>query len=450
MSFATFKQKIMCGDARTRQVGKNIIVSLLMKMLGLIISLWMVPMTLGYLTKEEYGIWLTISTIIYWFAYLDVGLSNGMRNYMSEAVSAQQYPLARRYFSTTLMLLSVIFAVAFVVVLLLAPWLDLNILLNTYAVSNSMLQITTLTAIAFTLINFVVKNIGYVYVVHQQYSVMDVLNLLGHFLGLVFIYLLTLFTDGNLFYLVVTLTALPVLVYLVSAIPTFRKYPQLIPSLKEVDLSLRGRIIGKGLSFFAIQITSCLVIFGSTNVFVSHFCGPESVTVYQIAFRFFNLLIIAYTAIISPLWNGYTDASVKNDWEWIRKSFVRSLKLWGLVTMGGLAMLAVSGLFYDIWLGDKVHIPFSVSLCTLVYVLLFNLNNCATYLVNGLNVIRVQIYTSVIVTVLYVAILLCLGDQFGTEGIVMCAAASYLLMSVVHLYQCYLIIARKARGVWYK
>lgn len=442
------KEKLLGRDDRTRKVSRNIAVSLLTKVLGLVVSLWMVPMTLGYLSKEEYGIWLTISSIVYWFAFLDVGLSNGMRNYMAQAVSTGDYPLARRYFSTTLLLLTLIFSVAFAVVLLVLPWLDMNVLFSTSVLSDGALKLATVSAIGLTLVSFVVKNIGYVYVVHQQYSVMDVLNLLGHALGLAVIFLLTLFTEGSLFYLVVALTSLPVIVYVLSSVPTFARYPQLLPSWRMVDFSLRGRIVGTGLRFFVIQITSCLVIFGSINVFLSHYCTPEAVTVYQISFRLFNLLIIAYTAFISPLWNGYTDASVKGDWEWIRKSYVRSLKVWGLVSLGGVLLLAVSGILFHVWLGDRVEIPFTVSLCTLVYVSLFNLNNCATYLINGLNVIRVQICTSVIATVAFVAVMWLFGQRLGIEGIVLCAAGSYLLMSAVHLYQCHLIVERKATGIW--
>lgn len=438
------------GNVRSALVTKNIVISLLVKAAGLLISLLLVPLSLEYICKEEYGIWLTISSILYWFAFLDVGLSNGMRNYMSAAISIGDYVKASKYFTTTVVLLSIIFSIAFIISLGVIPFLSIDKIFNTNLLDNRALQVDLLVAIGFTLVGFVGKNIGYVYVAHQHYSVMDVLGFLGHLGGLVAMFVLSKTTNGNLLYLILVMTVLPVLVYLFASFPTFKRYPQLLPNKRSVDFSLFNQIVGKGLGFFAIQITSCLVIFGGTNVIISHYCGPESVTEYNLSFRVFNILIIAYTAFISPLWNGYTDASVKGDWKWIRKAFMRSVLIWFFSVLGGIILLFLCEPFYGIWLKGKVTIPFSISLCTFLYVCFFNLNNCATYLINGLNAIRVQIISSVVVTILYVISVCLLENSFGAEGIILCVTICYALMSILHLYQCHLLINCKANGIWIK
>ena len=129
------------------------------------------------------------------------------------------------------------------------------------------------------------------------------------------------------------------------------------------------------MGFFVIQVSSCLVIFGAANVFIAQNCGPTNVTTYNIAYKFFNLLIIAYTIILSPMWNAYTDAYVKGDMAGINATFNRALKFWALSVACGVCMLAVSGVFYHLWVGGKVEVPLSISLCTFVYVCAFNLNN---------------------------------------------------------------------------
>ena len=105
--------------------------------------------------------------------------------------------------------------------------------------------------------------------------------------------------------------------------------PNAKPSFKYFDKGLTRQIIGKGLSFFVIQISSCLVIFGAANMFITQYCGPSAVTTYNIAYKYFNLLVIAYTIILAPMWNAYTDAYVKGDMKWIANNFNRTLKLWG-------------------------------------------------------------------------------------------------------------------------
>jgi O-antigen/teichoic acid export membrane protein len=111
-------------------------------------------------------------------------------------------------------------------------------------------------------------------------------------------------------------------------------------------------------------------------------------------------------------------------------------------------MLAIAGIFYKLWIGDSISVPFSVSLCVFAYISFYNLNNCATMLINGLNKIKVQITTSVIFTLLYILAVTLIGSQGGIEGVVICMAVSYAIMAAIHLYQCKLLTTQKAKGIW--
>ncbi len=437
-------------DSRSVTLRNNIIASTVLRIVGLATSLLIVPVTLHYLKNEEYGIWLTISSILYWFSFFDIGLGNGMRNYLTEAISRNDFEKGRAYLSTTLVLLSGIAVVIAALLLIPLSFIDLSILFNTRTIINSELVHIMLIAIGFTLVLFVVKNVGYIFVALQHYALNDFLIVAGSVLSLVAIFFLTRFTEGNLLFVVLVFTTIPVLVYLLSSVFIFRHYPQLKPAFRFFDKALAKAVIGKGIGFFFIQITSCLIIYGSSNLFITRSCGPAAVTTYNIAYKYFNLLAIGYTVILSPLWNAYTDASVKNDWEWIQKSFRRSLKIWGLSLVVGIAMLISSNVFYHYWVGDSVMIPLSVSTFVLLYISFFNLNNCVTYLLNGLNKIHVQIITSVAFTGVYLIIVLLYGRSYGINGIVLCMSICYLMMGLIHLYQCYLLIQRKARGIWNK
>ena len=238
--------------------------------------------------------------------------------------------------------------------------------------------------------------------------------------------------------------------FILASIHLLIKYPFLKPQKRIVNTDFAQKIISKGIGFFFIQITSCLIIFGSSNIIISHYCGPTDVTIYNVAYKLFNLLIIAYTILISPLWNAYTDASAKNDYGWIRRIFKKSLMLWGLVTLTGVMLLILSPFFFTKWVGNSVTIPFGISLCVFAYVSLFNLNNCATYLLNGLNKIRVQIISSVICSILFLLSVWMIKGKYGIYGISISMCIAYLSMSVLHFHQCRLLIHRKAKGIWNK
>lgn len=67
----------------------------------ILISLILVPMTLSYLNPYEYGIWLTLSSTLAWIYTFDIGLGNGLRNKLTEALALNDLKLARIYVSTS-------------------------------------------------------------------------------------------------------------------------------------------------------------------------------------------------------------------------------------------------------------------------------------------------------------------------------------------------------------
>ena len=440
----------MITNSRNKMLFLNILFSGFLKIVGLLTSLVIVPITINYLKNEVYGIWMTITSILYWITTFDIGLGNGMRNYLAEALATNDTKLGKKYISTTMLLLSLIALSMAIVLLYPLITINFNSFFNTNAIAGNELRMAVVIAVGFTLMNFVLKNIGMIFVAMQKYAINDLLSISGNVIALILIYILTKVTTGNLVLVVLAYTMTSCVAFLLAAIPLFWKHPELKPSLRFFDKSLGKKIVGKGFGFFVIQISSCLVIFGAANFFITQSCGPAAVTTYNIAYKFFNLLVIAYTIILAPMWNAYTDAYVKGDMQWIKATFNKALKFWVLSICGGLGMLLICNLFYKLWIGNMVNVPLSVSASTLIYVCFFNLNNCATYLINGLNKIFVQIIISLAVTTLYIITVLAFGRKLGVEGIVLSMAASYAVMSVVHLYQCRKLINGKADGIWNK
>lgn len=437
-------------DGRSKMLKSNILYSAILKVIGLITSLLVVTITLNYLNSELYGVWLTITSILYWFSFFDIGLGNGMRNYLTEAVSKGNYKEAQSYLSTTIIALTIIASIIAIVGFILLKLLNLNSVFNTNTISNAELQNVLFVAIGFTLILFVLKNIGYVFVALQKYALWDFINTLGNIIGLLIIFLLTKFTNGKLIYVVFAFTCTPAIIYILAAIPIFSKYPEFRPTIQSFRKDFLSTIVGKGLGFFLIQITSCLVIYGSSNLFITQFCGPESVTTYNVAYKFFNLLAIGYLVFISPMWNAYTDAYVKQDFNWIEKAFKSALKIWLFTEFAGIIMLIVSQYFYLFWVGKAVHVPFMVSLSVFLYISFFNLNNCVTYLLNGLNKIYIQIITSITATFIYLTIMFVWGRNMNIQEIVFYMSAAYGAMTAIHFYQCRKLIKQKATGIWNK
>ena len=233
-------------DGRSKMLKSNILYSAILKVIGLLTSLLVVTITLNYLNSELYGVWLTITSILYWFSFFDIGLGNGMRNYLTEAVSKGNYKEAQSYLSTTIIALTIIASAIAIVGFILLKLLNLNCVFNTNTISNTELQNVLFVAIGFTLILFVLKNIGYVFVALQKYALWDFINTLGNIIGLLIIFLLTKFTNGKLIYVVFAFTCTPAIIYILAAIPIFSKYPEFRPTIQSFRKDFLSTIVGKG------------------------------------------------------------------------------------------------------------------------------------------------------------------------------------------------------------
>jgi O-antigen/teichoic acid export membrane protein len=115
---------------RSEMVAKNIFLSFGVKGGGIIVSLVLVPMTINYISPVQYGLWLTISSLLGWMNFFDIGFGNGLRNKLASSVSNNNFDEAKKYVSTTYASLCVISAFLFLCFWLVNPFLNWNKWLN--------------------------------------------------------------------------------------------------------------------------------------------------------------------------------------------------------------------------------------------------------------------------------------------------------------------------------
>ena len=89
------------GTSRSDTTKKNISLLFIFNGFNFLFNIIIVRLTLDYLGQENYGIWVTLASVLTWFGYLDFGLGNGLRNKLAEAFAKDDLHLARVYVSTT-------------------------------------------------------------------------------------------------------------------------------------------------------------------------------------------------------------------------------------------------------------------------------------------------------------------------------------------------------------
>lgn len=417
----------MSSNSRTTLMKKNIIVSFFLKGLSILISFILVPMTLHYLTSYEYGVWLTLSSILQWLDYFDIGLGNGLRNKLTESIANKDFKLGRVYVSTTFCYLFFIVIVVFISYVSLNGFLQWDKILNTE--SHPIQHINEIVLIIFTMccVNFVMKTIGIIHVSFQKPMVNNFISVSGQLLSLIIIYILTLTTDGSLAKVAIAFTVCPFIAYAVAYPYTFwYKYKELSPSYKYVDFKYGKDLVGLGVKFFIIQIV-CLILFTTSNIIISQLFTPREVTPYNIAFKYVNSVYMLFLIIQTPLWSAITDAYAKKDYLWIVKTINKQIRIWIICVFGIIFLICVKSILLHIWIGDGVNISYSLVTILGLYQMLLMLSMIYGSFGNGIGHLNIQVYAAIAQGILYIPLAILLTKPFGLNGV----ALALMIVSLI-------------------
>jgi len=255
---------------RSKKSVISILLSFSAKGISIITQLMIVPLTINYVNPTQYGIWLTLSSIIAWIGFFDLGFGNGMRNKVAEAKAKGDVELAKRYVSTTYFAIGAIVVGLFLTVELLNLFLNWSSILKVDDVYNEELRKVFAILTAFFCLSMVVKLFKSLLNADQRPGVASWIDVLGQIISLGVIYLLTKFSEGSLLRLATFYSGIPALTLLfISAIAYhFTPYRQYAPHYKYIEKGLIKDIMNIGVQFFIIYLCM-LIIFQVINIVIS-------------------------------------------------------------------------------------------------------------------------------------------------------------------------------------
>lgn len=439
------------GDDRFINVKKNIFGSFILKILSIVFSLLIVSTTIKYVNPVQYGIWLTLSSIITWISYFDFGFAHGFRNRFAEAKANNDYILAKKYVSTTYFLLTILFTFIFIIIIILNNFVSWSSILNINPIFKSELRDVFNILAFFTCLNTIANVFTTLLLADQRPATSSFIQMLGQFLSLIVIFILTKFTTGSLFYLALLFSGIPCLLLIVVTIIMFRgkRYKMYSPSLKFIELNLTKKILGLGGKFFVIMI-SMLVIFQLMNIIISRLLGPDAVTQYNIAYKYFSIINMVIIIILTPFWSAFTDAYVKEDYNWMLQMVNKLEKIFLLCLPLCIIMLIFSNWAIKLWIGNSVKISFYTLLSVALYILACTWGAVYMYLINGIGKVKLQLIIYLLFSLISYPLMYFTCKMYGLVGIVIMPTIVYITQAIFGRIQVYKIINKNAKGIWNK
>lgn len=435
-------------NERTLNLKRNIVFSFLVKIFSVLTSLLLVPLTINFVNPMQYGIWITLSSIIGWFTFFDFGLTNGLRNKITEAKANGHIFLCKIYVSTIYVILTLFFFLFAIVAVWANNYIHWSSVLNIDEKYNSELLRVFNVVIVFFCLQMILRIISTLLQADQKPAIASFIDLVGQIGILILIYLSSLWFSGSLFMLASIVSVIPVLILLIVSFYLYRKrYRAYIPSLKYVKLRYAKDIMGMGGKFFFIQI-SWILIFQCTNIILLRTTDGETVTLYNILYKYYNAQLMIFSIVLGPYWSAFTEAYVKEEYLWMENSYKKLKKMWSLFSIWIVFTIIISPIVFHLWIGESIQIPIAYSMAMGVYTIIMIKSNLNITLIAGIGKISMQVLIDVFLALVSIPLLLILCEKFGILGVIFASILMPLSHSILGDIQLNKILSRTAKGVW--
>lgn len=436
------------SNKRTQGIKRNILGSAVLKAIDVVADFLLVPLSLGYLTQTDYGIWLTLNAVVNWMNFLDVGVSHGFRNKLAIAYANEDFALAKTYTSTVYVLVAFISVVLIVLTILVAPIVNWNKLLNVdYGTQLEGILVVVVGAFALRLSLNVVTS---VFLAVQMPAYKDLVHTCSKAILLLSIWLLAAFSERDLFLFAIAQSVVPLLALLGASVISFRgKFKSIRPSLSGFDVNETRGLLGLGLQFFVLQM-SAIMLFATDNVIISHVLSPQEVVPYSVCMKYFGVYATLFAIVNTPFWSAFTESFERGDYTWIRSSVARLVRFWLISLIPISLMIALFYPFKNLWLGPELTVPLALVIQAALFVSLQALNRIYTQFINGVGKLRLSLVTSFVTLFMNIplSIYFSVNMNLGLSGILLATNLSLVMYIVTRGSQYHMIMNRKASGIW--
>ena len=388
-----------------------------------------VPLTLRYLGHEQYGLWMTVNSVVAMFVFADLGLGNGLMTELSQADGRNDLVESRRcvassffsLFAVSLLLLS-LYAVVFPFV----PWARV---LN---VSSANLLRESGTVVTVCVLTFL-ANLPLGVVQRVQWGVQEgfrgyTWQCAGSAINIVVV-LIAVNLQATLPVLVFCVTGVQPLVNLLNGAVFFgRQRSHLRPSLKDFHYATARRLLGTGFWFFLISILAAVGIY-SDNVVVAQVVGLSAVPLYSVPASLAAYLGTVASMLYSPFWTANGEAFARGDIKWVRSNARRIVKLNILITgVAGLVFVLAGPLFLHLWIGKDFSPGRLVFAGMAAWAFLTSVMGPVFMILNGANAVRVQVAMFAVFSVVAIGLKIWLAGRIGIAGVVWASVLPYALL----------------------
>ncbi len=399
--------------SKNKEVIKNIGLGLIIKPVGILIGLFLIPLSISYLGVEKYGIWVTILSIISWINYFDVGIGNGLRNQLTKELALKNYKDSKEFISTAYVIITIISLLLFMVLGSIVFFLNWRSIFNSDVYDNKKFVAIIIVNLIFVSINFVLKIVTSIYYALQKSAIVGIMQILNQ--GIIIILLFLIKTNNfnsSIFVISYIYGFSMTIINIIFTLEIFLKNKTLIPKFNDFKYKKIKGIGSLGIKFFIIQI-AVMIIFTTDNVIISKMFGASEVTPYSVTQKIFNLVLMIQTIVLTPLWSAITKAHAEKDYTWIKKILKKLHFLQILIVLVLIILYFIFPVLLKLWIKENIFVSKALVIQFVLFGFISTWNNIYAYIFNGLGEVNYQLYLSIFAGIINIPLSIFLARDLG-------------------------------------
>jgi O-antigen/teichoic acid export membrane protein len=416
--------------------------------IGNLTKLGLVMILSRYYSKEEFGIWATITATASVIAYGDFGIINALRNKLSKLIVLGDAGLkeAKKYFYSSFIFFSFLGLFIPLLIFVGSRFISFDVLFKT---DNQILKdqgVLILLWIQFLFFLNIPLGMGVVSFFSFQESRYNAFFSAAQ-------YIVTFIVVVLMAILKLSIVAISIAYFasgtIITSIGTFyflkrRNWFSYTFKPKEFISQIK-ELLGTGIKFMGLQLSNSFLQNAGT-ILASSFLGLGIAAEFNMVQKLYAFLSGIYQSILNPIWGGYAEASAKNDWHWCKRTLNVTLVVSAIVFSVAIVVLYFFGNYFLLVIAGKGYITnqilFLLLGLTYLFIILFS---TASVLQNATNKINVLLFSLLIASVLIFPLSKILMKQWDIIGIAVSTSIIWMALACLLTFQSYYIISKNRK-----
>jgi len=393
--------------------------SLFSRIITTAVSFVVLPISVRYLGNEGYGLMATITSVVGWLQFANLGIGLGLQNSLTEETAKGNARTQKELVSTAVLSLMGIGLFLFIAGLLVFPHIAwARVFPPTTSRFTAEIPWTVLTVFFGFVSTVILGFVTPIYAARQELHIGSVQAMVTSLMILVGTLVAVHFRWGLLGLTICTIGVTAVMQWGFALWTLYgRGIKELQPAWSSVTRAAAARVYKNGISFLLLQI--CNIAFFQIDAFlITRFLTVDQVTPYSVAQKVFLQTDGLFAIVTGSLWAAYGNAKAQGDYGWIRRTHGKMVRIF-LLFYGSLSifMVLIGHRALMLWVG-AIAAPRTLLIAGVaLYFCARSWTALHAMLLNGLNIIRPQVWNLVLTALLTLSLDLLLVRRLGPLGL---------------------------------